>query len=66
MIADFAKHVIKNLEEARQARVNSLIAGGADLGAYKYGCGEVHGLDIAIAEIQAVLEKAEYNHDIDD
>lgn len=66
MIDDFTRVVIKNLEEARRARVDSLIAGGSDLGAYKYGCGEIHGLDIAIAEIRAVQEKAEHNHDADD
>jgi len=66
MIDDFVRLVVKNLEEARQSRVNSLIAGAADPGAYKYGCGEIHGLDIAIAEILAVQEKAEHHNDPDD
>lgn len=66
MIDDFVKVVVKNLREQRDSRVASLIAGGADLGAYKYGCGEIHGLDIAIAEILAVQESAEHHNDPDD
>lgn len=66
MIADFVRVVVRNLEEARSSRVNSLVSGGLDLGGYKNACGEIHGLDIAIAEIKAVQEKAEHNDDADD
>lgn len=66
MIDEFVELVVKNLREARDSRVNSLIAGAADPGAYKYGCGEIHGLDIAIAELLAVQKSAEHHNDPDD
>lgn len=66
MIDDFVRVVVKKLEEQRDSTARSLLTGGADPGAYKFGCGEIHGLDIAIAEMKAVQEKAEYNDDPDD
>ena len=66
MFDEFAEYVVKLLEEERASRVHSLLMGGADLAAYKYGCGEIHGLDIAVAHIKAVQKKAEDVNDADD
>lgn len=66
MIDEFVKLVVKKLEAERASRIASLITGSSDHGAYKYGCGEIHGLDIAIAEILAVQESAEHHNDPDD
>jgi hypothetical protein len=66
MIKEFARAVIKKLEEERESRAHSLLGGSCDLAAYKFGCGEIHGLDIAIAELLAMQEKAEVIDDTDD
>lgn len=66
MINDFANAVIKKLEERRESLASSLLTGSSEPGAYKFGCGEIHGLDFAIAELQAMQEKAEDFDDTDD
>lgn len=67
MLADDAlRRVLKNIAETRQAKVNAVITGSSDAGAYKLICGEIHGLDLAIDEIKAVLQKAEEEDDNDD
>jgi hypothetical protein len=50
----------------RQAKVNAVITGSSDVGAYKISCGEIHGLDLAIEELKAVLQKVEGDDDNDD
>jgi len=67
MLADEAlRRALKNLAETRQSKVNAVVAGSCDAGAYKLICGEIHGLDLAIDEIKAVLQKAEEEDGNDD
>jgi hypothetical protein len=60
------RQAIRNLAEMRQAKVNAVITGSSDVGAYKISCGEIHGLDLAIEELKAVLQKVEGDDDNDD
>lgn len=62
---DAINHVLKTLREQRQDKLNAVGTGSCDPGAYKFGCGEIHGLDLAIAELLAVQQKVEDDDDDD-
>jgi len=63
MTQDFAEHVIKGLQEKRDNIAAGVLAGTLDHERYKFHCGEIHGLDLAVDHIKAVLEKIEENDD---
>jgi hypothetical protein len=59
VVRDYYKALIKALEEEKMTKMNALATGSADLAGYKYGCGEIHGLDLAIAHAKAMLTNYE-------
>lgn len=59
MTLDFAENVVKLLKEERERKVEGLVSGQLTLEKYQYHCGEIHGLDLAVDQIQAVLKKLE-------
>jgi len=63
MIQDFGEHLLKRLKEARDAIAAGVVAGALEHDKYKFHCGEIHGLDLAMDHLQAVLEKAEERDD---
>lgn len=65
MLKEFVERLVDELQEDRQAKVDALVSGGCTHDAYKFGCGEIHGLDIAIAQAQAMLKKVEEADDDD-
>lgn len=63
MIDEFAALVVKTLKETREEKVAGLVAGGLTHEDYKYRCGEIHGLDLAMDHITTVLKKIEDSND---
>lgn len=66
MVRDYYKALVKTLEEEKLTKMTAMATGNADLAGYKYGCGEIHGLDLAIAHAKAMLSSYEENDDDDD
>lgn len=65
MVREYYKALVRALEKEKTAKMEVLALGNADLAAYKYGCGEIHGLDLAIAEAKAMLSNYEETDDDD-
>lgn len=63
MIRDFAEQLLKDLKDERESKVAGLVAGSLNYEDYKYRCGEIHGLDLAMDYITTVLKKIEDNDD---
>lgn len=59
MTHDFAEAVLKGLKDEREGKVAGLVAGALSHDDYKYRCGEIHGLDLAMDHITTVLKKTE-------
>ena len=66
MLLDYYRALVKSLEEEKRAKMEALVTGTADINGYKYGCGEIHGLDLAIAQAKAMLTQYEEIEDDDD
>lgn len=66
MVRDYYKALVKTLEEEKLAKMQALSTGTADINSYKYGCGEIHGLDLAIAHAKAMLSNYEEEDEIFD
>ena len=65
MVRDYYRALVKALEQEKVAKMEALSSGSADLAGYKYGCGEIHGLELAIAQAKAMLSSYEENDDDD-
>ena len=61
MIDEFARALIKELTEQRDNKAAGVVAGGLAFEDCKFHCGEIHGLDLAVDHIKAVLQKIEDN-----
>ena len=59
MIRDFADHVLQELNDVRESKMQGLASGQLTYEKYQYHCGEIHGLDLAMDHIKAVLKKVE-------
>ncbi len=63
MIDEFARALIKEFTEQRDAKAAGVVTGKLAHEEYKFHCGEIHGLDLAVDHIKAVLQKIEDRED---
>ena len=59
MTEEFAQAVIDGLLEKRDSLATGVVSGQLAPEEYKFHCGEIHGLDLAVDHIKAVLQKIE-------
>lgn len=63
MVRDYYKALVRDLEQQMADKTEALIVGSADLAGYKYGCGQIHGLKVAIETAKAMLSNYEEDDD---
>lgn len=63
MDSEALQSALRAIAEDRAAKANRLITGGCTHDEYKYICGEIHGLDLAVDQIKAAQKKDEDRDD---